>query len=373
MFTLFESGSWIVPDSLISRRQFNKMIAAGLLVSGNLAWANAKPVRIKAAAIQMAAKLGDVAANLEQAEQLVRAALRKGADWIVLPEMFASAVAFHTDVLKAIRPIDGAPLEMMKRLSREGSAVIGGSFLASDGGDVYNAFFLVFPDGTVTRHNKDLPTYWETCYYVGGDDDGVMSTPVGPVGSVLCWEFIRSQTANRLLHKVNLVVGGSCWWTLPDDADPANPRRADNLKMLKEAPPNMARMLGVPVIHGSHAGTFEGFFSPDLPDTAYNSSFLGEASIVDASGKVLGRLARQEGAGVVTAPVEVAASPMPSQSIPDDFWMPKEMPVDWKAAWERWLNNGGEYYATVTIPYVKTGVLNCYKTDEWCQASQASS
>jgi predicted amidohydrolase len=353
----------------ITRRQFNALIAAGLLFKNNPAIAKPGPKRIKAAAIQMVAKLGDVPANLAQAERLIRQAIKLGADWIILPEMFTSAAAFHNDVLKAIQPMDGAPLQMMKKLSREGNVVIGGSFLAKEKDDIYNAFFLVFPDGTMTRHNKDLPTYWENCYYKGGKDDGVMSTPVGPVGSVLCWEFIRSQTPKRLLKKVNLVVGGSCWWTLPDDADPASPRWADNLKMLKQAPPNMARMLGVPVIHGSHAGSFNGFFSPDLPNTAYNSSYLGETMIVDAQGKVLASRSRKKGAGVVIASIETSAKPAPSLRIPDTFWMPDEMPQDWKDAFKRWFYNGGEYYKTVTIPYIKTGKINCYRTDVWCQAS----
>lgn len=353
----------------ITRRQFNTMLAAGLMLNGKLAAAKPQPAPVKAAAIQMVAKLGDVSSNLQQAERLIRQAIKQGAEWIVLPEMFTSAVAFHNDVLKAIRPVDGAPLLLMKKLSREGNVVIGGSFLAGDGKDIYNAFFLVFPDGTMTRHNKDLPTYWENCYYKGGKDNGVMSTPIGPVGSVLCWEFIRSQTPRRLRNKVNLVVGGSCWWTLPDDADPASPRWAGNLAMLKQAPPNMAKMLGVPVIHGSHAGSFNGFFSPDLPNTAYNSSYLGEAMIVDAQGKVLASRPQQKGAGVVTASIEIPGNPVPSMPIPETFWMPKEMPQDWKDAWKRWFYNGGEYYKTVTIPYIKTGKLNCYKTDVWCQAS----
>jgi len=353
----------------ITRRQFSIMLAAGLMLNGKRAVAKPAPTRINAAAIQMVAKLGDASSNLEQAERLVRQAIRQGADWIVLPEMFTSAVAFHNDVLKAIQPVDGAPLQMMKKLSREGNAVIGGSFLARDENDIYNAFFLVFPDGTVTRHNKDLPTYWENCYYKDGKDDGVMATPVGPVGSVLCWEFIRSQTPRRLLNKVNLVVGGSCWWTLPDDADPASTRWSGNLEMLKQAPPNMARMLGVPVIHGSHAGRFNGFFSPDLPNTAYNSSYLGEAMVVDAQGKVLANRSQQKGAGIVAAAIEIPGKPLPSMTIPETFWMPDQMPQEWKESFDRWLKNGKEYYATVTIPYIKTGKLNCYKTDVWCQAS----
>jgi len=308
----------------------------------------------------MSPKLGDVTSNLNQAERLVREALQKDARWIVLPEMFTSAVAFHPDMLKAIEPIDGAPLQLLKRLAREGNTVIGGSFLAKHGQQVFNTFVLVFPDGSFVQHDKDLPTYWENCYYKKGKDDGVLATPIGPVGSVLCWEFIRSETARRLANKVKMVVGGSCWWTLPDDADADSPRRAANLKMLQQAPVRMARMLGVPVIHGSHAGKFEGFFSPELADVPYNSTYLGEAMIVDAHGQVLGRRAQYAGEGVVTAEVVLSGKPVPSESIPETFWIPKEMPDDWKEAWERWFDTGADYYEMVTARYLGTGVVSEY-------------
>jgi len=357
--------------SSITRRQFNKWLAASILVCGTRV--NAQTVtnesgsvskessfKLRVAAIQMSPKLGDVTSNLNQAERLVREALQKDARWIVLPEMFTSAVAFHPDMLKAIEPIDGAPLQLLKRLAREGNAVIGGSFLAKHGQQVFNTFVLVFPDGSFVQHDKDLPTYWENCYYKKGKDDGVLATPIGPVGSVLCWEFIRSETARRLANKVKMVVGGSCWWTLPDDADADSPRRAANLKMLQQAPVRMARMLGVPVIHGSHAGKFEGFFSPELADVPYNSTYLGEAMIVDAHGQVLGRRAQDAGEGVVTAEVVLSGKPVPSESIPETFWIPKEMPDDWKEAWERWFDTGADYYEMVTARYLETGVVSEY-------------
>jgi len=351
--------------SRINRRQFNQWLAAGLLAGGARAHAysaskqNNQALRLRAAAIQMSPKLGDVASNLEQAEQGIREAMRKGAQWIILPEMFTTAAAFHPNMLKAIVPLDGAPLQLLKRFARQGDAVIGGSFLAQHEAGVFNTFVLVFPDGTVLQHNKDLPTYWENCYYKKGSDDGVLNTPIGPVGSVLCWEFIRSQTPKRLENKVRMVVGGSCWWTLPDDADADSPRWAMNLKMLQQAPVRMARMLGVPVVHGSQAGKFSGFFSTELADVPYNSAYLGEAMIVDAGGQVLARRAQAEGAGIVTAEVTIS-DPVPSEPIPNDFWLPKELPDDWKEAFERWLENGADYYEMVTANYLKTGIVNEY-------------
>jgi len=360
-----------MPDEMITRRRFNQWLAAGL-VSGCLPAASQAArlplgantdIRLKVAAVQMIPVLGDAEANLRQAEDLVRLAQRKGAQWIILPEMFTSAAAFHPDLLGAIRPVDGAPAQMMSNLARQGGSVVGGSFLAKRDGEVYNTFVLAFPDGTRLWHDKDFPTYWENCFYRRGADDGLLDTPLGTVGSVLCWEFIRSQTAQRLSGRVRMVVGGSCWWTLPDDADPDSPLRTANLKMLQDAAPRLARMLGVPVIHGSHAGRFNGFFSPDLPDVPYDSSYLGEAMIVDGAGNVLARRAESEGEGVVVAEITLPGQARGTESIPTRFWIPDEMPEPWKESWVRWFGKGEHYYRSVTKPFLETGEIMEYEPE----------
>ncbi len=348
----------------LSRRRFNQWLAASLAGGVSSIEANIQPspsIQLPIAAIQMVPELGNVQSNLKQAEHLIQQALKQGARWIVLPEMFTSAVAFHNDMMGAIEPLEGKTLQRLKTLAKQGNAHIGGSFLAQHRSGVFNTFVLVSPDGSVQIHNKDQPTYWENCYYQGGNDDGVLQTSIGPIGAVLCWEFIRSKTARRLLNRVNLVLGGSCWWTLPDDASPDSPRWADNLKMLQQAPVKMAQMLGVPVVHGSHAGEFEGFFSPELADVAYHSSFLGETMIVDSEGHVLNRLSKSEGEGVVFSELEISKPIPPSETIPDSFWMPNEMPEDWKNSWERWFDQGADYYNLVTEPYLETGLINDYE------------
>lgn len=354
----------------LTRRQFNALIAAGLMLRfdrAGLRAATPEPeARLRVAAIQMVPVLGDVQANLGQAEQLVRQAIAQGAQWVILPEMFTSAAAFHPRMLDAIQPLDGAPMKMLTSLARSTNTVVGGSYLARRGRDVYNSFVLALPDGSTLRHDKDAPTYWENCYYKGGEaaDTGILETPVGSVGAALCWEFIRSRTARRLLGKINMLVGGSCWWTLPDDAEAAGPLRLTNLRMLQASPRRFARLLGVPFIHGSHAGPFSGFQSPDLPDVAYDSAYLGEAMVVDSKGTVLGRRGLDQGAGGVVADVAVPVRPQPSEIVPARFWIPEEMPEPWQESWERWFGIGARYYETVTLPYLDTGVINEY-VPEW--------
>src|SRR5262245_34037181 len=112
---------------------------------------------IRVAAIQMRAEVGAVASNLSRAESLVREAFRRGAQWVILPAFFTSAVALAPSMLSAWLPLEGPAPELLRRLAREHNGVVGGSFIAQSGRDCFNSFLLVFPDGQFYRHDKDLP------------------------------------------------------------------------------------------------------------------------------------------------------------------------------------------------------------------------
>ena len=329
-------------------------MSSGLTVGGraaleNAAYASTPPLRV--AAIQMTAELANVEVNLLKAERLTRLAFQRGARWVVLPEFFSSAMAFHPDMTKAVEADDGRPTELLRKLAREGNAVVGGSFLAWRNGNAYNSFVLALPNGETLRHDKDYPSYWEACYYVGGSDDGVLSTPDGKVGVALCFEFVRSRTAARLKGKVGMVVGGSCWWGVDDSAPANDPMRKWLLGLLKETPGRFARMLGVPVVHASHAGRFVGRLWPGKPD-AFPSSYMGETQIINGEGKILARLSQRDGEGVITADVAPGEVHGRRLGIPDRFWIP-EMPAEEHRLWETQLKSGHEYYLANTLPELK--------------------
>jgi predicted amidohydrolase len=300
---------------------------------------------IRVAAIQMRAKVGAVASNLSHAESLVREAFRRGAEWVILPEFFTSPVAFAPSMLSAWLPLEGPALELLRTLAREHTGVVGGSFLAKSGQDCFNSFLLVFPDGRYYRHDKDLPTMWENSHYIGGSDDGVLATPAGPVGVALCWELIRSQTVRRLLDKVTFVVGGSCWWDLrhpvpPQDAD----YQALNRTLLRQAPGELARRLGVPVVHAAQAGEFEGL-TPGNETMPYVSRYLGEAQITDVHGNVLARLAYEDGEGIITADIAPGRIEGDLAPTPEGFWA-AELPSRTLQVWDHLNGLGRDYYAT---------------------------
>ncbi|NVM00901.1 MAG: carbon-nitrogen hydrolase family protein, partial [Candidatus Helarchaeota archaeon] len=102
---------------------------------------------MKIAAIQMLAEFANVEANLKIAERLANQAFSEGAEWVILPEFFTSAMGFHEKMLDVARPINDKPLQLLKDLAIKHNGVLGGSFIAFRGEDSYNTFVLTFPDG----------------------------------------------------------------------------------------------------------------------------------------------------------------------------------------------------------------------------------
>jgi predicted amidohydrolase len=299
---------------------------------------------MKIAAVQMRAELGGVDANIAIAERLASRAFEQGAEWVILPEFFTSAMAFHPKMLGAARPIDGEPMQMLKSLATRYKGVIGGSFLAIRDGDAFNTFVLAFPDGSTSLHDKDQPTMWENCYCCGGGDEGLFETPVGRIGTALGWGLLWSRTVHRFLNRVDLIIGGSCWWALPEKRLPGFPHWLHewNFELLFETPARFARMLGVPVVHAAHAGDFEGRM-PLLPGFPYRSHYLGETQIVDPSGIILVRMRRAEGEGFVMADLCIPETKTPLEAVPDRFWVPY-LPPQIRLLWAYQNLHGRLYY-----------------------------
>src|SRR5699024_10487645 len=231
--------------------------------------------------------------------------------------------------------------------------VIGGSMLIADGAEVYNRYHLVEPDGTAHLHDKDLPTMWENAFYGPGSDDGVVETGVGRVGIAVCWELIRNQTARRMLGRVDLVLTGTHWWTVPANWGPVGRVLATvarrNRRLSESAPAELARRLGVPVVQASHCGRFRtplGLIPGRRVTVPYRTHFVGATQIVDSGGRVLASRSTAEGPGVVVADVETGPRP-PRTPIDRRFWTPR-LPWLIRAYW--WQQN-----AVATRYYRDTG------------------
>lgn len=305
---------------------------------------------IRVAAIQMNSQLSELETNLATAEKLIREAFEQNAELVILPEFFTTpgyGFSYNPKVLEAVCPLNGKPMQLLKKLSQEYNGIIGGSFIAFNGKDAYNSFVLAFPDGTHFIHNKDYPTGLENCYYTGGSDDGVFETPIGNIGVALCWEFVRTGTAKRLLDRVDIVIGGSCW-TLP--VDPEDWPKDDEPSLLKSTPSRFARLVGVPVVHTNHVGEVR-YDSEEDPSKNHARSYGGETQIVDGFGKIIERFSYKDGEGILFADVVLGKVDGPIEPIPDGFWIP-EIQEDTQKFWKDALTGPfRKYYEETALPY----------------------
>jgi len=280
---------------------------------------------MRVAAVQLEPVIADVDANLAACERLIDAAAAAGAQWVVLPEFFTTGIAFDERLADAALPVDGAATRMLGGAARRHGITVGGSFLCRDAdGDVRNAFLLVGPDGGVLgRHDKDLPTMWENAFYVGGaaDDDGVIAAGELSVGAAVCWEFMRTQTARRLRGRVDLVVGGSGWWSIPAWPPSAVFARleARNAALATTVAERFAPIVGAPVIHAAHAAPIACPL-PWMAGLTYRGHLEGGAVVADAAGRVLSRRSRADGEGFALAEIEPGRV-APTSPIPNRYWL----------------------------------------------------
>lgn len=298
---------------------------------------------MKVAAVQLEPRIADVAENLARSELLADDAGARGAELIVLPEFFTTGMAFREELADAALPPDGAATDLMTALARRHGATVGGSFVCRDpDGENRNAFLLVTPDGVVGRHDKDIPTMWENAFYVGGSDDGVIPRADHQVGVALCWELMRSGTARRLRGRVDLVVGGSAWWSLPPWPPRAITRRleAANARTAAEVVPAMARAVGAPIVHAAHCGQVESAL-PWSP-VRYRGRYEGATAVCDGSGRTLAFRGADEGPGVVLAEISLGRV-SPAEEVPDTFWMHDRGPVA-AAMWSYQRVHGRRWY-----------------------------
>lgn len=309
-----------------------------------------EPQTLRAAAVQLEAVIGDVATNLERIEALVDEAAAGGARLIAVPEFCTSRVVFDRAVHAAVLAAESPARDLFVRLAARHRCWIGGSWLVAEGGQIYNRYHFVEPDGRVHLHDKDLPTMWENAFYGPGNDDGVFDTGLGGVGAAVCWELIRTQTVRRMLGKVRVAITGTHWWTLPTNwgratSDALASLGQFNRYLSENAPAEFARRLGVPVLQASHCGRFRTGF-PVLPGLqwapGYETEFVGCTQIVDAQGHVLAQRQAQEGPGVVFADIALGAR-TPRLPLEDRFWIP-ELPLFLRAYWHQQNACGKDYY-----------------------------
>jgi N-carbamoylputrescine amidase len=153
--------------------------------------------QVTVAATQMACGPNS-ADNIARAEQLVRRAALRGADIVLLQELFAFPYFCkdqNVDYFELAQPADDCPLlDRMRRLAAELGVVLPVSFFERANNSYFNSVAIIDADGNMLgiyrkSHIPTGPGYQEKFYFSPGDTGfRVWRTRAGTIGVGICWD-----------------------------------------------------------------------------------------------------------------------------------------------------------------------------------------
>ena len=165
---------------------------------------------ITVAAIQMQCSK-NVEENIAKAEKMVREAAAKGAQVILLPELFEREYFCQQrryDFYSYALPVDENPaVKAAQKLAKELSVVLPISFYEKDGNVLYNSLAWIDADGSLLgvyrkTHIPDDHYYQEKFYFTPGNTGFmVFDTKYGRLGAGICWDQWFPETARALALK----------------------------------------------------------------------------------------------------------------------------------------------------------------------------
>ena len=159
---------------------------------------------IKVAAIQMK-MCADPAQNIAHAAEKVREAAGKGAQIILLPELFERPYFCQERRYEyyefATPTMENPAVKHFSELAKELAVVIPVSFYEKDGLEMYNSVAMIDADGLLLgvyrkTHIPDDHFYQEKFYFTPGNTGfKVWDTAYGRVGVGICWDQWFPETA----------------------------------------------------------------------------------------------------------------------------------------------------------------------------------
>jgi predicted amidohydrolase len=315
---------------------------------------------MKVAAVQFFATPFALERNLQTAERLVREAVSRGAQLVILPELFNTGYVYTSRLPAASETIDGPTASWLKGLSAELRVVVGGAMLIRREA-VYNEFVLVEPDGEIHRYCKQHPFLWERFYFRAGSEPAIVETPIGRLGLLICWDIAFRSAWEAYRGKVDAVLISSApprfhraVLNFPEARKVYVAELLPGLLRHREAIDNWysaevgrgAALVGAPVIHSVMAGRFvTGIPFPRLSfamaavtkprfwswagaagRATLRATFYGCSAVFDVRGGMLAGVAEEEGLAVAEVGSAVAASTDSATTLNRSHFLPHVPP-----------------------------------------------
>jgi N-carbamoylputrescine amidase len=225
----------------------------------------------------------DVAGNIARAERHVREAAKRGAQIILLPELFETpyfCIEQDSRHLGLAKPLaENAAVKHFQKVARELEVVLPISFFERDGQVMFNSIAIVDADGRILgvyrkSHIPNGPGYQEKNYFSPGDTGfKVWDTRFARIGVGICWDqwFPEAARAMALLG-AEILLYPTAIGTEPPPAEPVNSREHWQRTQQGHAAANL-----MPLVASNRYGLERSLQNPEgLYIRFYGSSFIAD-------------------------------------------------------------------------------------------------
>ena len=260
-----------------------------------------KPRPVTVAAVQMSCGW-DAGANIARAEQLVRQAAARGAQVILIPELFETPYfcieqdSRHLSLARSLA--HNAAVRHFRAVARELAVVLPISFFEHDGQAYFNSIAVLDADGEVLglyrkAHIPNGPGYQEKTYFSPGDTGfKVWDTAYGRLGVGICWDQWFPESARIMaLLGAELLLFPTAIGSEPPPAVALNSREHWQRTQQGHAAANL-----MPLIAANRYGLERSLQDPE----GLYIRFYGSSFITDATGAKVAE-ASEEGDAVLLA------------------------------------------------------------------------
>lgn len=177
--------------------------------------------------IQLAFKTGDIDRNLQEAECLINEAAAKGAQLVVLPELWSIGYKVSSTITFEETIPEGKTARFMIGKAKEHKIYVCGGFLEKNlsGGRPYNCVLLISPEGKILLNHHKVELYTpggEDKAFTPGDDFEIVDTPLGR-WAILdsydgdfpeAWRIVAAiKGADLVIHPSAYESPCEDWWT----------------------------------------------------------------------------------------------------------------------------------------------------------------
>lgn len=257
--------------------------------------------KVTVAAVQMRC-CKDRMTNIKRAEELVREAASKGAQIILLPELFENLYFCQEkryDYYELAQSLEeNVAVAHFAKIARELEVVIPVSFYEKDGNVLYNTVAVIDADGSILgiyrkTHIPDDHFYQEKFYFTPGDTGfKVWKTRYGTIGVGICWDQWFPETARAM------AVKGAELLCYPTAIGSEPILEVDSMPHWRRCMQGHAGSNLMPVIAANRIGLEEVIPCKDNNFQESSLNFYGSSFITDATGDIV-ESARRDTEGVI--------------------------------------------------------------------------